>query len=372
MRTRLTTLVLLGGAIALLSCRSGSSEEPRSTATGPNGRSLPWPQSLMFELGRRPDTIPTRWRGLVGEYGADSATRWYAIERDRRMNILDQNGYYTPLGEQNDSVFEAPISTALVSGELVFHRDSTGRATSLQMGDVLRARRRIEPPSGANQLRITPLRPVEELRAEALAARPPAESGSFKTPDLVDVTTLDSTIKLEIRYATTNNFLGTRIYDTARAFLQRPAAEALARASRAAHAMGFGLLIHDAYRPWYVTKIFWDATPDSVRWLVANPAEGSRHNRGAAVDLSLYQLSSGRPVTMPSTYDESTDRARADYPGGTALERWNRAVLRRVMEHEGFTVNPQEWWHFDFRDWKSYPIMNVPFDQVHPAVRATK
>lgn len=363
---RLSAAVVL---VAVVACRSSQNDQP---VTGPNGRTLPWPQALLFEFARRPDTAPTRWRGLIGMYGADSATRWYVLERDRRLNVLDQNAYYTPLSERNDSVFDAPISTALVSGEIDFSRDSTGRAISLRMGDIVKLRRRVEPPSGANQLRITPVRPVDELRVEALAAKPPAESGSFKQPDLVDVTTLDSTIKLEIRYASTNNFLGARIYDTARAFLQRPAAEALARASRSASVLGFGLLIHDAYRPWYVTKIFWDATPDSLRWLVANPAEGSKHNRGAAVDLTLYELRSGRPVEMPSTYDESTDRAHANYPGGTALQRWHRAILRRVMEHEGFTVNPQEWWHFDYRDWKSYPIMNTPFDRVRPAVRATK
>jgi len=326
----------------------------------------------MFEFARRPDTLPTRWRGLIGEYGPDTANRWIALERDQRMTIYDRSGYYTPLSERNDSVFDAPLSTAVISGQLIFHRDSTGRGTALQLGDMVMPRRRIEPPSGANQLRITPVRNVDSLRVEALAARPPAESGSFKQPDLVDLTTLDSTIKLEIRYAGSNNFLGTKIYEQARAFMQRPAAEALARANKAANMLGFGLLIHDAYRPWYVTKIFWDATPDSLRWMVANPAEGSKHNRGAAVDLTMYELRSGRTVEMPSTYDESTTRAYANYPGGTALQRWHRAILRRAMEHEGFTVNPQEWWHFDYRDWKSYPILNVPFEQVRPAPRAQK
>ncbi|HKO16693.1 MAG TPA: M15 family metallopeptidase, partial [Gemmatimonadaceae bacterium] len=220
------------------------------------------------------------------------------------------------------------------------------------------ARRDIEPRAGANQLRITPLRPIPELRREALAATPPAESGSFRTPDLVELTTLDSTIHLEIRYATTNNFLGARVYEQARAFLQRPAAEAVVRANRVLRASGYGLLIHDAYRPWYVTKIFWDATPPAKRWLVADPAHGSRHNRGAAVDLTLYDLKTGRPVQMVSTYDESTDRAYAEYPGGTSLQRWHRELLRQAMEAQGFTVNPQEWWHFDYVDWREYPIMN--------------
>jgi D-alanyl-D-alanine dipeptidase len=109
---------------------------------------------------------------------------------------------------------------------------------------------------------ITPLRPVPELRAEALQAHPPHESGNFLKPDLVELITLDPTIKLDIRYATTNDFLQTPVYTQARAFLQRPAAEAVVRANRELKPYGYGIIIHDGYRPWYVTKIFWDATPN--------------------------------------------------------------------------------------------------------------
>jgi D-alanyl-D-alanine dipeptidase len=127
--------------------------------------------------------------------------------------------------------------------------------------------------------RIQPVRPIAELRAEALAAKPPAEPNSFRKSDLVDVATLDPRIKLDIRYATSDNFLSTPVYSSARAFLQRPAAEALLRAHRELLKQGYGLLIFDAYRPWYVTKMFWDATPPDKHEFVANPAEGSRHNR---------------------------------------------------------------------------------------------
>ncbi len=109
--------------------------------------------------------------------------------------------------------------------------------------------------------RIAPVRPVAELRAEALAARPPHEPGNFLRSDLVDVAKLDARIQLDIRYATTDNFLSTPVYTSARAFLQRPAAEALLRAHRELMKSGYGLRIFDAYRPWYVTRIFWDATP---------------------------------------------------------------------------------------------------------------
>lgn len=234
---------------------------------------------------------------------------------------------------------------------------------SLQLSSA----QRTEQPSSDSTFRITPLRPVADLEREALAARPPHETGDFLAPDLVEVVKLDPSIKLDIRYASTNNFLSTRMYSQARAFLQRPAAEAVLRANQALKAQGYGLLIHDAYRPWYVTKMFWEATPEDKRIFVANPSEGSRHNRGCAVDITLYDLKTGVEVKMPSGYDEMSERAYADYAGGTTEERQRRELLRQAMEKEGFAVYPQEWWHFDYKDWKSYPILNVRFEEIGKA-----
>lgn len=211
---------------------------------------------------------------------------------------------------------------------------------------------------------IHPLYPVDELRTEALKAVPPQEHGTFRKSDLVELVKLDPTIKLDIRYATSNDFLGTPVYTQARAFLQRPAAEALLRVQRELRPLGYGLIIHDGYRPWYVTKIFWDATPDHQKIFVADPAKGSNHNRGCAVDLSLYDLATGKEVKMPSRYDEMTDRAYANYAGGAADERARRDLLRHAMERQGFTVNPTEWWHFDYKDWQKYPILNIKFEDL--------
>jgi len=217
-------------------------------------------------------------------------------------------------------------------------------------------------PTGV--FRVNPVRPVAELQPIALAATPPSESGEFRPADLVELTVLDPTIKLDIRYATTRNFLGTPLYSQARAFMQRPAAEALVRVQRSLAGEGYGLLIHDAYRPWYVTKIFWDAMPPELHKFVADPAEGSRHNRGCAVDLTLYDLKTGNAVSMPSLYDEATERAYPTYTGGTAEQRRLRDLLRRHMEAEGFSVYEFEWWHFDYRDWKAYAIQNVRFEDI--------
>jgi D-alanyl-D-alanine dipeptidase len=209
--------------------------------------------------------------------------------------------------------------------------------------------------------RITPQRPVAELRAEALAAQPPAESGQFRAEDLVELTKLDPSIKLDIRYATANNFLSTPVYTQPAAYMQRPAAEAVVRVHRALASQGYGLLIHDAYRPWWVTKVFWEATPPSLREFVADPAQGSRHNRGCAVDLTLYDLRTGEAVQMPGVYDEMSPRSYPNYAGGTPEQRERRDLLRRAMERAGFSVYDTEWWHFDFKDWREYPIVNRDF-----------
>jgi D-alanyl-D-alanine dipeptidase len=211
--------------------------------------------------------------------------------------------------------------------------------------------------------RITPVRPIAELRTEALRATPPKETGK-RPADLVELVKLDSGIKLDIRYATSDNFLSTPVYTQARAFMERPAAEAVVRVHRKLRAQGYGLIIHDAYRPWYVTKVFWDATPVDKHIFVADPSEGSKHNRGCAADLSLYDLKTGKEVEMPSVYDEMTERAYSNYAGGTEDQRKRRTILRDAMVAEGFLINPEEWWHYDYKTWAEYPILNTPFEKL--------
>jgi len=192
---------------------------------------------------------------------------------------------------------------------------------------------------------------------------PPREAGTFRPADLVELVTLDPTIRLDVRYATANNFVGRPVYTEARAFLQRPAAEALVRAHRALRDQGYGLLIFDGYRPWAVTKTFWDVTSGKQREFVADPKQGSKHNRGCAVDLSLY-LATGREVEMPSAYDEMSESAHPTYSGGTPAQRAARDLLRAAMETEGFKVEPNEWWHFNYKDWRAYTILDIPFSAI--------
>lgn len=192
---------------------------------------------------------------------------------------------------------------------------------------------------------------------------PPKEQNK-READLVELITLDKTLKLDIRYARTDNFVGKTVYTEARAFMQRPAAEALVRVHRKLRKQNLGLVIFDGYRPWSVTKIFWEVTPEDKRKFVANPQTGSRHNRGCAVDLSMFDLTTGKLVEMPTDFDDFTDKASPNYAGATDEQKKNRDLLRRMMEAEGFTVNKNEWWHFDYKDWENYAIYDIAFSQV--------
>jgi D-alanyl-D-alanine dipeptidase/CubicO group peptidase (beta-lactamase class C family) len=313
----------------------------------------------------KPKPAPAAWNSFIGEYGWPYATL-YILERNGRLAALLPSLSYAPLVQLTPSSFAFPHGGPYDGEKIVFARGPRGVAPSLTLGDVRFPRRTLGGISGPF-FHIHPLKPVPELRREALRAKPPREQGDFRKPDLVDVAALDPKIHLDIRYATSRDFLGAPVYTEAKAFLQRPAALALVRVAHRLERQGYGLLIHDAYRPWYVTKIFWDATPPDKRIFVADPREGSRHNRGCAVDLTLYSLATGKQVPMTGHYDEMTERSYAFYPGGTSLERWDRNLLRRAMTSEGFQVYPYEWWHFDYHGWRRYPILNLTFEQLSRA-----
>ena len=308
-------------------------------------------------LDLMPPDVPESWRPIIGEYasGPDTVS---VLEEDESLVLLFWSGRRLRLSASSDGGFETD-SNAMV--EIL--ADANGRADMLLVDGQAFNRLSLGAEDGGT-FRITPIRAPEELLIEALAASPPEEEGDFRPADLAELVALDSTILLDIRYATTNNFMGEIFYSEPRAFLQRPAAEALVRAHHWLGEQGYGLLIHDGYRPWYVTKMFWDATPEELRVFVANPANGSRHNRGCAVDLTLYDLETGAPVTMTGGYDEMSPRSYPDYAGGTARQRWHRELLREAMEAQGLTVYEAEWWHFDYYDWSSYSIGNERFEEL--------
>jgi D-alanyl-D-alanine dipeptidase len=336
--------------------------------------------------GAKPADIPQTWKPLIGEYAfvqtsqreflrepADideprslaEVQRLIVLEKSGKLILHEVDGTETSLQSAPDGTFTL-IRPLDPPSKVLFGSAASGHADSITVitGDEVMFEPRKPDPEEGQVFQIKPSRSIDQLRREALSASPPRENGQFRAPDLVDLASLNNTIHLDIRYATSNDFLGTPVYTQARAFLERPAAEALVRALHRLKPYGYALLIHDAYRPWYVTKIFWDATPPEGKIFVADPAQGSRHNRGCAVDLTLYDLKTGMPIEMPGTYDEMSARSFPAYPGGTSLQRWHRDLLRWAMESEGFTVYEHEWWHFDYKDWHEYPILNVPFEKL--------
>lgn len=176
---------------------------------------------------------------------------------------------------------------------------------------------------------------------------------------LVDVLSLLPGVLLDIRYAGTDNFTGRKLYSSARCLLRRPVAERLAEVQQELAGMGLALKIFDGYRPWSVQKVLWEILPDPR--YVADPAQGSRHNRGAAVDLTLVDAE-GRELPMPSAFDEFSEKAHRDYMGLPEAALRNRALLEQVMARHGFTGLPTEWWHFDYAGWERFPISDIPLD----------
>ncbi len=352
-------------ALAGIGSSSGPLSDPETVAEG-GVTSPPLPLDLSASLAGlssvAPDDCPERWRGLIGEYGWDHNVL-FIHERDGVLRALIEWFDDYPLTEITSDQFAFPDYGLYHGEQLLFQRDETACARRVLAASVRFERRETGGRDGTT-FQIEPQQPIEALRAQALQSSPPAEAGEFRAPDLVDLAALDPTIKLDIRYASSNNFLGAVLYEEPRAFMQRPAAEALARVHRSLRPLGYGLLVHDAYRPWFVTRMFWDATPEKWKHFVADPAKGSRHNRGCAVDLTLYELQSGNVVEMVGGYDEFSERSYPDYIGGTSVQRWHRDLLRRMMENEGFTVYEFEWWHFDYQHWRKYPIQNLPFSAL--------
>jgi len=318
-------------------------------------------QQFMRAPSAIPAESPAVFRDFIGEYGWDHNTL-FVYEDNGILYTLIEWFFRYPLEEIAPDVYRFPDTGLYMQETLTFVRDATNRVVEANLAGV--PFKRMDTAPGQGTFTIERQGSIDSLRTVAYAAEMPTEEGNFRASDLVDVTSVDSTIKLDIRYATDNNFMASTFYRVARAFLQRPAAMALKQASASLAEHGYGIIVYDGYRPWHVTKMFWDGTPESQRLFVANPANGSRHNRGCAVDVGLYDLVTGDIIEMPSGYDEFTARAYADYPGGTARSRYHRELLRNAMEEAGFTVYSAEWWHYDYKDWRSYPLGNTPIAEL--------
>jgi D-alanyl-D-alanine dipeptidase/CubicO group peptidase (beta-lactamase class C family) len=310
---------------------------------------------------QRPPEPSEDLAGLVGEYGWNhNIVRIY--ERDGEPYARVEWSQHHKLERIARDVYRFPAAGGYSNEELRFMRDERGVAMALGISGFVLPRRDLGAETEARSR--SNARFIAELVAGARKASPPAPSGRLRKPDLVEVNKLEPSTKLDVRYASADNFMGAPFYNQPRFFLQRPAANGLIRAHRKLAEQGLGIVLIDGYRPWYATRMFWDAVPPESRPFVADPSQGSRHNRGCAADISMFEIATGKIVDMPGRYDEPSSRSSPLHVGGTSLQRWRRDLLKQAMEAEGFDVYVNEWWHFDYGEWRQYPIMNVDFAEV--------
>lgn len=179
---------------------------------------------------------------------------------------------------------------------------------------------------------------------------------------MVNVARYIPDIRVDIRYATRNNFTKRVLYRNPLVLLRRPAAQALKAVQEELRSRGYGLKIFDCYRPYRVTEQMWEIVPDDR--YAADPKKGSGHNRGVAVDLTIIELKTGQEIPMPTGYDDFTENAHYSSIPADPKARVNRAYLRHVMEKHGFVALETEWWHFFLPDYEKYPLMDVTFEQL--------
>jgi len=182
--------------------------------------------------------------------------------------------------------------------------------------------------------------------------------------ELIDLEKFIPGIVLDIRYATANNFMGERIYTMAKAYARKPVAESLKKIQADLAKKGLGIKIFDGYRPYSATVKFYESYKDTT--YVASPYRGSRHNRGCALDLTVIDLKTGKELQMPTEYDSFKKEAWPSTPVSDPVILANRQLLITAMEKHGFKVNSSEWWHFDFKGWQKFPVMNIDFEELEP------
>lgn len=180
--------------------------------------------------------------------------------------------------------------------------------------------------------------------------------------ELIEIKKAIPNIKLDIRYATKNNFMKQVMYKQARAFARKPVVESLKKIQRELNKKGYGLKIFDGYRPYAITVEFYKKASDKN--FVANPAKGSKHNRGCAVDLTLIDLKTGKEVAMTTPYDSFSAAAAANYEPVSAEVKKNRDLLIATMKKYQLNVLDNEWWHYDFSGWQQYDLMDIPFEKL--------
>ena len=181
---------------------------------------------------------------------------------------------------------------------------------------------------------------------------------------LIDIKKANPTIIIDLRYATTQNFTGKKIYTKNICYVQQDIVPLLDRIQKELNQQGLGLKIWDAYRPKEAQQAFWDIVHDEH--YVSHPTKGRRvHLRGVAIDVTLIDLKTGKELLMPTEFDNFSLKAHANSLTGINQEAINnRKKLQHIMIKHGFKPVTTEWWHFDKINWQKYPILDIKFEEL--------
>ncbi|MFC3096145.1 serine hydrolase [Alteromonas sediminis] len=319
-------------------------------------------------IDTKPETANPGYTRFIGEYG-DDHNLLYVLEKDNQLHVIIEWLAHYPLEQVGENTFVFPEYGLYPGEQLTFSAATTEQLSSfVDLGEIRFTRRlaqqTLTSPALSSKKKDVYSTLFETAKASSLPKHFNTQVEGNAALDLVNLATLSDTIAIDIKYATTDNVFGFQVYSSANAYLHKDAAKALLSVHKRLSKHGLGLIVFDAYRPWYVTQFFWAITPEMQRKFVANPEKGSPHNRAGAVDVSLYDLATGETVTMVSAYDEMTERSYPYYPGGTSIQRWYRDLLITEMALAGFNVHKNEWWHFDYKQWEQFPLMNTSFENL--------
>ena len=327
--------------------------------------------ALVNANGLQPKGCPVDEKYLLGLY-TGNGEQLLVREQGGVLNVLyrylpedkdyQKSNVYPLVKEHYDAyrIYEAGALTD-AEGKVKFERDKDGHGISCIIGGN-RYTRSFFGPEKENYFKVIPPKTWEELQKIVNEAVMP-EQKDPNIAELVNLTTIQG-LKFDLRYATDNNCFSAPLYDSQKAYLNRSAAEALQRVSQKLADYGYGLLVWDAYRPWKVSKLAYEALPTAQKSLLPKPEKGSPHNTGNAVDVGLYDLETGEQLQMISDFDEPSPRQYGNFAGGTSLERWERDLLRQLMALEGFFCSDMEWWHFEYDSGNKYQLLDIPLSDL--------
>lgn len=293
-------------------------------------------------------------------------------EEDGRLNVLyryiqDDKDYRKsnifPLKKVRYDVYEVNEVGALTSteGTVRFERDKDGHGISCNVGGNRYTRVFFGPEKG-DFFKVKMAKSLADLRKEIASAVMPAQKDGA-IAELANLAQIPN-VKFDLRYATDNNCFSEPLYTQSNAYLNKDAVAALTKVANRLADYGYGIIVWDAYRPWKVTKLAHDALPEEYKNILPSGEEGSLHNTGNAVDLSLYDLSTGEAIDMISDFDEPSPRQYGSFAGGTGLQRWQRNLLQQLMSLENFKGSDMEWWHFDYDAANKYQLQDIALEEL--------